>query len=204
MISIDTLIAAGITPTLAKIFATPLAEACVRFGINSPKREAAFISQCAHESAGLSTLEEGLYYTTPERIRVMWPSRFATMAEAAQYLRNPQALANRAYANRNGNGDEASGDGWRYRGRGLLQLTGRANYLAAEAAINAPYKSQPDLVQTPAHAAMTGAWFFVSAGCLRGADAGDVVAVTRAINGPALAGLEDRRKRYDLALEAFS
>lgn len=204
MISIDTLIAAGIAPTLARNFATPLAEACFRFGINSAKREAAFVSQCAHESAGLSTLEEGLYYTTPERIRAVWPSRFASTAEAAKFLRNPQALANRVYANRNGNGDEVSGDGWRYRGRGLLQITGRGNYLAAEAAIDAPYQAQPDLVQTPAHAALTAAWFFVSAGCLRGADAGDVAAVTRAINGPALAGLDDRRKRYELALEAFS
>ena len=149
-------------------------------------------------------LEENLFYTTPERIRAMWPTRVPDLATAAQLIRKPQALANRVYANRNGNGDEASGDGWKYRGRGLLQLTGRANYMAAEAALDQPYKAQPDLVTQPLHAAMTAAWFFVAANGLALADASNIEALTRAINGPALAGLADRRQRFDQAVRAFA
>lgn len=203
-ITLATLIAAGVAPTQARQFAEPIAQACARFGIASAVRQAAFVSQCAHESAGFARLEEGLYYTTPERIRAMWPTRVPSLAEAAKLLRAPQALANRVYANRNGNGDEASGDGWRYRGRGLIQLTGRANYLAAEAAIGQPYKAEPDLLLQPAHAAMTAAWFWAAAGCNAMADASNVEAITRAINGPALAGLAERRRAFERAVQAFA
>lgn len=204
MITVAALIAAGIAPTQAKAFAEPLIAACARFGIDTPIRQAAFVAQCSHESASFTQVEEGLYYRNPERIRQMWPSRVPSMADAAQLIRNPQKLANHVYANRNGNGDEASGDGWRYRGRGLIQLTGRANYMAAGAALGAPYKDQPELVAQPVHAALTAAWYFVTAGCLPLADASNTDAITRKINGAAMAGAADRRQRFDEAVRAFA
>lgn len=204
MLTLATLIAAGIAPTQARAFAQPLASACSHFGIDTPVRQAAFVAQCAHESGGFAHLEESLYYTTPERIRAIWPSRVHSLEEASHLIRNPQALANRVYANRNGNGDESSGDGWRYRGRGLIQLTGRANYLAAESAINEPYKGAPDLVAQPPHAAMTAAWFFAAGGCLPLADASNTEAITRVINGPAMAGLADRKQRFEQAVRVFA
>ncbi|WP_457427886.1 glycoside hydrolase family 19 protein [Roseateles sp. P5_E7] len=204
MITIATLIAAGIAPTQARLFAEALSTAARHFSINTPVREAGWVSQCAHESGGFVDLEEDLYYTTAERVRAMWPRRVPSLGDAAQLLRKPQVLANRVYANRNGNGDEASGDGWTYRGRGLIQLTGRANYLAAEAAINQPYKASPDLVTQPIHAAMTAGWYWAAAGCNTMADASNVEAMTKAINGPALAGLADRRQRFEQAVRAFA
>lgn len=204
MINVATLIAAGIAPTQARQWAPPLAAAALRFGIDRPVREAAWVSQCAHESANFTQLEENLYYTSAERVRAIFRSRVPDLEAAAGLTRNPKALANLVYANRNGNSDESSGDGWAYRGRGLLQLTGRANYMAAEAALDQPYKAQPDLVAQPLHAAMTAAWFFVTANGLALADASNVEALTRAINGPALAGLADRKQRFEQAVRAFA
>lgn len=204
MLSVSTLIAAGVAPTQARAFAEPLAEACKHFDIGTAVRQAAFVAQCAHESAGFTHLEESLYYTTPERIRAMWPTRVPSLADASLLTRKPQELANRVYSNRNGNGDEASGDGWRYRGRGLLQLTGRANYMAAESAINEPYKGFPDLVAEPKHAAMTAAWYFTASGCLPLADASNLDAITRKINGAAMVGAGDRRQRFEQAVQAFA
>lgn len=203
MIDVGKLVAAGIAPTQAKAFAAPLADACGHFEINTPVREAAFVAQCAHESASFTHLEESLFYRTPERIRAMWPSRVTSMQAAAQLCGHPQQLANLVYANRNGNGDESSGDGWRYRGRGLIQLTGRANYLAAESAIGEPYKTFPDMVALAQHACMTAAWYFVAAGCLPLADVSDIVGITRKINGIGMAGLDDRRQRFEEAVRAF-
>ncbi len=204
MITVQTLIAAGIAPSQARAWADPMAAAAARFGINTPVRQAAWVSQCAHESGGFVHVEENLFYSTPERIRAIFPTRVPSLDVAASLARNPQALANRVYSNKNGNGDESSGDGWRYRGRGLIQLTGRANYMAAEAAINAPYKSQPELVAQPVHAAMTAAWYWAAHGCNELADASNVEAITRAINGPAMAGLADRRQKFEEAVRAFA
>lgn len=204
MLTVANLIAAGLAPTQAKAWVAPLAAAADRFLINTPARLAAWVSQCAHESAGFTQLEESLFYRQAERIRQMFSTRVSSLADAGQLVGKPEALANRVYSNRNGNGDEGSGDGWRYRGRGLIQLTGRANYMAAECAIGQPYKSQPELLTQPLHAAITAAWFFAAGGCLPLADASNVEAITRVINGPALAGLADRRQRFDEAVRAFS
>ncbi len=103
-------------------WAVPLSVAMERFAIDTPQRMAAFLAQVAHESAETACLEENLNYSA-RRLMAVWPKRFPTLAEAQPYARNPQNLANRVYSGRGGNGDAASGDGWRYRGRGLFQLT---------------------------------------------------------------------------------
>lgn len=138
----------------------PLNAAMERFEINTPSRMAAFLAQLAHESAETTRLTEGLSYSRAERLCAVWPKRFPTPASAAPYVRNPQALANFVYANRGGNGDKSSGDGWRYRGRGLFQLTFKDNYRLAGDALNLPLAADPDLVTTPAVAALTAASFW--------------------------------------------
>ena len=112
MITAAQLIAAGVDPAQAALFAEPLSAACAMYAIDSPKRIAAFVSQCSHESAGFSHLVEDLTYTTPARIREMWPTRVRSDADALKLCRNPEGLANVAYANRMGNSDASSGDGW--------------------------------------------------------------------------------------------
>lgn len=203
MVTTAALIACGIPPTQAKVFADPLAEACRKFEITTKHRLAAFIAQVAHESANFTRLEENLFYTTPERIRAMWPKRVASLADAASLARNPQRLANRVYANRLGNGDESSGDGWAYRGRGLIQLTGRSNYHVASDALGADYIAHPDLVAKPEDACLTAGWFWSSIHGNLLADAGLIDELTRKINGPAMAGADDRRSRYDDALQSL-
>ena len=126
--SVEQLVAAGIGPTAARRFQPVLAGALARFGIETPRRVAAFLAQCHVESAGFTALEENLMYSSAARLIQVWPSRFPNTGAATPFVRNPQRLANLVYANRNGNGPQASGDGWRYRGRSPIQLTGRDNY----------------------------------------------------------------------------
>jgi putative chitinase len=194
----------GVSAANAQAFAAPLSDACSRFSINTPQRVAAFLSQCAHESAMLSVLTENLNYTTPARIRAMWPTRVRSDAEASKLCRNPEGLANVVYANRLGNGNLASGDGWRYRGRGLFQLTGRGNYTDAAQALGRPYVGSPDLVALPADAALTAAWFWHTNKLNLLADAGNVRGITWAINGPGLVGLDHRQALYTAAVGALA
>jgi putative chitinase len=202
MISVETLVKAGIHPTQARVFADPLKAACALFAINTPARIAAFLGQVGHESAGFTRLEESLYYRRPELI-VQYFSAVRTIADAMPLTRNPKALANRVYANRLGNGDESSSDGWRYRGRGLIQLTGRANYMAAGQALSRPYKEDPDLVAQPSDACLTAAWYWQTRALNELADAWLIGEITRRVNGPKLLGLDDRRQRSEIALEAL-
>jgi putative chitinase len=204
VITVAVLIAAGIAPTQARLFVEPLGSACDRYQINKPARIAAFVAQAAHESQEFTRLEENLFYRSPERIRQVWPTRVRSMAEAAKLIRNPERLANCVYANRLGNGDESSGDGWQFRGRGLFQLTGRANYMAAGASIGNPYKTHPELVREPWHAALTAAWFWASIDGNNLADASLIDTLTRKINGPAMLAADERRSRFDEALRAFA
>lgn len=203
MIGIGELIACGIAPTQARAFAEPLAEAMRKFDISTKSRIAAFIAQTAHESANFTRVEENLYYSTPARIQAMWPRRVSSLADAASLCRNPQKLANRVYANRLGNGDEASGDGWNYRGRGLIQLTGRSNYHVASDSLGADYVAHPDLVAKPADACMTAGWYWSSIHGNQLADAGLIDELTRKINGPGMVGADDRRSRYDDAMQSL-
>jgi len=166
------------------------------YEINTPNRIAAFIAQCAHESANFTALHENLNYRA-ETLSKVWPSRFpAGIAE--QYAHKPEAIANRAYSSRMGNGDEASGDGWRYCGRGLIQLTGKDNYTAFADSIGITPEEVSDYVQTFEGAAQSACWFWESNNLNQYADSGDIETMTKRINGGTL-GLEDRKKHYEHA-----
>jgi putative chitinase len=166
------------------------------YEINTPNRIAAFIAQCAHESASFTALHENLNYRA-ETLSKVWPKKFpASIAE--QYAHKPEAIANRAYASRMGNGDEASGDGWRYCGRGLIQLTGKDNYTSFADSIGITPEEVSDYVQTFEGAAQSACWFWESNNLNQYADSGDIETMTKRINGGTL-GLEDRKKHYEHA-----
>lgn len=204
MISIATLIAAGIAPTQARIFAYPLARACARFDITRPARVAGFVAQCNVESAGFTRLEENLRYRTPEVLDRTFRA-VRGLGDAAQLIAaGPQAIANRVYANRLGNGSEAGGDGWRYRGRGLKQLTGKDNYAQAEDALGRPYLAQPELVAEPEDACLTAAWYWHTNKCNVLADSGQWDAITRIVNGPAMLQAAVRRQYAEEAVAVFA
>lgn len=164
---------------------------------------AEFLAQCAHESGSFNVLEENLNYSSA-RLMAVWPKRFPTIGDAAPYARNPPALANRVYANRMGNGDEASGDGWRYRGRGLIMITGHDNYAAIARSMGNPTILQcPGALVLPHNAARSAAAWWVTRSELRVlAMRGDTAAVTRIING-GLTGLDERRSLRDAFLGAL-
>jgi putative chitinase len=176
----------------------PLNAAMLRFDINTPQRIAAFVGQCAHESANFTTLTENLNYKAESLVRV-WPRHFPTPEVAAQYHRQPEKIANRAYANRMGNGPEASGDGWKYRGRGLIQLTGKDNYRLASDALSVDLVATPDLVTQPDMAALTAAWFWNKNNLNALADAGNNELISKRING-GTHGMDDRLQRTSTAL----
>lgn len=197
------LIAAGINPTTARAFVEPLNTVCAASGITTPRRLAAFIGQCSHESSAFTRLEENLYYLTPDRVLQVFRGRFRTLDEVRPCLRNPKALANRVYAGGNGNGDEASGDGWRYRGRGLIGNTGRGNYERVQRLTGRPVLADPDQLAQPLAATEAAAAYWIDHRLDALADAWDIDALTRAINGRAMAGAQDRRDRCRRALEAL-
>ncbi|EQB0441223.1 TPA: glycoside hydrolase family 19 protein [Pseudomonas aeruginosa] len=186
----------------AGFFVPALNVAMERFGITSPVRVAAFLAQVGHESSQLTRLMENLNYSG-RGLAATWPSRYLGAdgqpnALAQRLARNPRAIANNAYAARNGNGDEASGDGWRFRGRGLLQITGRANYRAAGAGLGQPLEAEPDLLEQPKWAALSAAWWWASHGLNELADRGEFAAITRRING----GLNGQAERMALWVRA--
>ncbi|EME70985.1 glycoside hydrolase family 19 [Paramagnetospirillum caucaseum] len=187
-------------PTDIARFATPLAEACAEWVIDTPLRQAAFLAQIAHESGQFRALAENLNYSAEALLRV-FPRHFDA-GQAATYARQPQRIGSRVYANRMGNGDEASGDGWRYRGRGLIQVTGKANYAACGTALGLDLIAQPDLLEQPAPAARSAVWFWHRNGLNRPADARDIETITRRING-GLTGLDDRKAHYAHACAAL-
>jgi putative chitinase len=186
MITIASLIAIGIPPTQARLFAGPLASACERFHIDTPLRAAGFIAQCQVESIGFTTLEENLYYSTPERIFRVFPSKVPNLGVATSIARQPQKLANLVYADRLGNGNEATGDGWRFRGRGLKMITGRYNYTEASKALGVSFVDNPDLAAEPIGACLTAAWFWNKHGLNTFADSAKWDDITRVVNGPAM------------------
>jgi len=166
------------------------------YEINTVPRVAAFLAQCAHESANFTALKENLNYTAASLTRV-WPSRFpAGIAE--QYAHNQEKIANRAYCDRMGNGPEASGDGWRYAGKGLIQLTGRDNYSRFAESIQTPVEEVAEYLQTFEGAVQSAAWFWESNNLNQWADAGDILTLTKRINGGTI-GLEERTRHYQHA-----
>lgn len=200
--------AAGLSPVMAQRWFEPFSKAAAEFQITTPARLAAFIAQTGHESAGLSRLSENLYYSDAERVARIFRSGFDTnkngVIEPAEidfaraYTRNPEKLANRAYAGRGGNGDETSGDGWRFRGRGLIQVTFRDNYFRCGKALGLDLMANPDLLLEYLNAARSAAWYWQTNGCNELSDKGDFLAVTRRINPPA-EGQADRVARFSVA-----
>jgi putative chitinase len=159
----------------------PLNDAMGLYEIDTPTREAYFLAQVAHESDGFRHLVENLNYS-PAGLLSTFPTHF-TAKEAVDYAHDPERIANRAYANRLGNGDEASGDGFLFRGRGLLMLTGRGSYRRAGGGIGVNLEPNPDLLLDPLHAALSAAWYWQRTGCNEFADAHNFEAITRKING---------------------
>lgn len=181
----------------AESWTAALNVAMAQFDITTACRMAAFLAQLAQESGQLTRLAENLNYTA-SRLMQVWPARFPTLDKARLYERNPEKLANYVYAKRLGNGDETSGDGWRYRGRGLIQLTGRGNYRSAALGIGQPLEEQPELLEQPGPAALSAAWFWKSHGLNELADdrnededTEDFKTITRRINGGTV-GLKER------------
>ena len=171
------------------------------YEINTPKRIAAFIAQCAHESGGFRFLKENLNYKAESLLKV-FPKYFPDMATAKAYEKKPEKIANRVYANRMGNGNEASGDGWRYCGRGLIQLTGKDNYSWFAGSIQVSVEEAAEYLQTFEGAAQSACWFWETNNLNKEADAGDIKLMTRKINGGFI-GLDDRIKHYKHALHVL-
>lgn len=199
--------------SIARQWAQPLSEACTAFGISTPKRAAAFLAQVGHESSGLTRATENLNYS-PERLQQVcraakvgsrWRSLLTRVAELA---RNPVGLGNAAYANRLGNGSEASGDGYRFRGRGPIQNTGRANYAAIRDALRSKglkavpdFELKPEALEDPKWGALAAAAFWDARSLNKLADAGRFDEITERVNG-GQNGAADRRARYTAALKA--
>lgn len=170
------------------------------FDISTPQRIAAFLAQIGHESGSLKFIKENLNYSA-QGLTKTFPKYF-TPELANQYQRNPEAIANRVYANRMGNGPEESGDGWAFRGRGLIQVTGRTNYQACGDFLGVDIISDPSYLESPEGAARSAGWYWTSRNLNALADAGDMKQITKKINGGFI-GLEDRLKHYHHALEVL-
>lgn len=204
MISVGALVAAGIHPTQARQFADPLSAACALYDISTPARIAGFVAQCRVESSNFTALEEDLNYRTAEAIMQTFPNEVRSMADAARLVRKPQDLANTVYANRLGNGDFASGDGWNFRGSGPIGVTGRAAFADAQAEIGRPYLTQPGLVRLASDGCLLAAWIWSTKKCNLLADSSQWNAITRAINGPAMLQADLRAQYSDEGVRAFA
>ena len=173
----------------AGLWASPLAIAFEAFGLHTARRVAGALGQFAEEAGeDFGHVLENLTYATPERLCVVFHSHFAGPADALPYLHEPEKLANHVYAHLRGNGDEASGDGYRFRGRGLIQLTGRDVYADFGVSVGRSAERASAYCDTPAGAAASGCWYLASRGCLDAADSWDLAAMTRAVNGRAMLG----------------
>lgn len=203
MVNADQLRQLHIDPKLVD----PFNETFQRFGILTPAQQASWIGQCGHECGNFRIMEENLNYRAPTLLKLFpkTPKRQwgFTPEEAAAYEKQPQRIANRIYSNRMGNRDEASGDGWRFRGSGFLQLTGHSNFYHAGQALGVDFVMQPELVRTPMYAAQTAGWFWQTHKLNQYADKGDFLTMTKRINGGTI-GLEDRIKHINHALQVLS
>jgi putative chitinase len=179
----------------------PLNAAFAKYDISTPVRQAFFIGQCAHESGNFRILEENLRYSATALMRV-WPSRFPNLEVANQFAGNAEKIANKVYAGRMGNGNEESGEGYAYRGRGLFQLTGKENYANCGSGIGVDLVGNPDWLLDPKYAALSAAWFWNKKGLNALADAQDTDTMTKRING-GLIGLDDRKVKIAKAISVL-
>jgi putative chitinase len=174
------------------------------YDINTPNRIAAFVAQCAHESGGFMVLKENLNYKAAT-LRKIFPKYFPNDQIAQEYASKPNkqvAIASKVYANRMGNSDEASQEGYKFCGRGLIQLTGRSNYQAFADSLEMDINDVPEYLATFEGAAQSACWFWETNKLNQWADAGDILTLTKRINGGTI-GLEDRKKHYDHALHVL-
>jgi putative chitinase len=178
----------------------PLQETFEKYQINTPKRQACFIGQCMHESGGFKFLRENLNYSAKALMNT-WPSRFPDMDTAEKYERQPSKIADKVYSGRMGNTED--GDGAKYIGRGLIQLTGKDNYKAFGEAIGEDLVANPQLVEEPRYAALSAGWFWNKRGLNALADAMDVETMTVRINGGKI-GIQDRIAKINKALDVLA
>jgi putative chitinase len=202
MITADVLRAIAVTPANAEKWLPWLNKTMDKYDINSPRRQAMFLAQLAHESGGFNFVAENLNYSA-DGLQKVFGKYFPTREFAEEYARQPEKIANRVYANRMGNGDEASGDGWKYRGRGLIQLTGLNNYASYSMQADNEALIKPEIVQEPEFAADSAGWFWMVNRLNAMADTGDVRAVTRRVNG-GFNGMQDRQSKYDTLIVMLS
>jgi putative chitinase len=177
----------------------PLEDTFAKYDISTPQRQAAFIGQCAHESANFKTLQENLNYSA-EGLMKTWPSRFPTKEVADQYARQPAKIAGKVYNGRMGNANEE--EAAKYLGRGLIQLTGKENYEHCGSSLGVDLLGNPDLLTTPEYATLSAGWFWNKKNLNALADAGDFETMTKRING-GLHGLDDRKAKIAKALSVL-
>jgi putative chitinase len=202
-ITVEHLLKMGVSQLNADKYASFLNQACAKFKINTNARICAFISQICEESGNLSSVNENLGYTTKNMMTV-WPSRFPTAESTMQFVGHPDLLANAVYGNRLGNSEP--GDGYKYRGRGFIQLTFKGNYQASSKGLGVDLVSNPDLVSTPQYAALTAAEYWARNGCNEMADPDNldaVVKVTKKINGGYI-NLDTRKAYWNKAKLVFA
>lgn len=179
----------------------PLNDVMEKYSIDTRERAAAFLAQCGHESGGFNAIKENLNYKAESLVRV-FPKYFPTAALAEQYAHQPQKIASRIYGGRMGNGDESTGEGYTYCGRGLIQLTGKNNYTAMAAEFDMTLEQVVPYLETYDGACMSAGWFWNKNNLNQFADSGDFTTLTKRINGGTI-GLEDRKHHYDVALAAL-
>jgi putative chitinase len=199
--------AIGCKINIASVWLDPINETLTRFGIDTINEVASFLAQVGHESGGFSHMVENLNYSATG-LAATWPTRYQVKttgkpnAMAIALNRKPIAIANDTYANRMGNGDVASGDGWKYRGRGLIQITGKNNYINCGQYLGIDLFNRPELLEQPKYAALSAGWFWHVNGLDKLDDDLSVLAETKKING-GTNGLADREKRMRMALNAL-
>jgi len=195
---------------LAKLGINPdwlpwLQKTCDRYSINNVNRQSAFLGQCMHESNSLKVLQENLHYSA-NGLKSVWGSRFPTNEIADKYANHPDMIANKVYANRMGNGDEESGDGWKYRGRGIIQCTGKDLYKTLSNALNIDLISDPDMLLEMPYASMSAGWFWNKKNLNDLADQNNYEAtkeMTKRING-GFNGLDDRILKIEQAKKVLT
>jgi putative chitinase len=178
-----------------------LCEILPDYDINTVQRVSAFLAQCAHESGGFRAIKENLNYKAESLCKV-WPRYFPNIDIARQYAHQPEKIANRAYGGRMGNGPEESGDGWKFCGRGLIQLTGKDNYSRYAASTEQTLDEASEHLTTFEGCVQSAAWFWEANNLNQYADSGDILTMTKRINGGTL-GLEDRQKHYTHAIHVL-